>query len=196
MRLASGIDVPLASRYDGAMKKLRFKLHEGRLLAESWDAVRRFVLERDRHTCQRCLVTARSLWERVGVVSMHIHHLTPRCVGGSDYPTNLMTLCPQCHKAEHSGRNGLAPKDRCGYPDVIARFVEAGVAETAQKIMRCADRVARNHNGTISADKLGKSNDWFRKRPALVDAALDLLAEEGLLLLRTGRRGRNFDVVA
>lgn len=32
---------------------------------------------------------------------LHRHHIVPRHVGGSDDPSNLIVLCPNCHTAAH-----------------------------------------------------------------------------------------------
>ncbi|WP_135852777.1 HNH endonuclease [Halorussus salinus] len=55
--------------------------------------LRAFVLERDDHTCQSCGVTGAEL-TRSG---LHIHHIEPVYSGGQNAPSNLVTLCPQCH---------------------------------------------------------------------------------------------------
>ncbi|MFT8257815.1 MAG: HNH endonuclease [Candidatus Symbiodolus clandestinus] len=44
-----------------------------------------------------------------------IHHIIPRREGGSDEPSNLMLLRPNCHRQLHHGRRdraGLSAKDR------------------------------------------------------------------------------------
>lgn len=37
-----------------------------------------------------------------GRVARHIHHIKPRCQGGTDHPNNLLMLCQKCHTAHHS----------------------------------------------------------------------------------------------
>ena len=32
-----------------------------------------------------------------------MHHIKPRIEGGSDHPSNLVTLCPNCHALIHAG---------------------------------------------------------------------------------------------
>lgn len=51
------------------------------------------IRERDGNTCARCGSTDR----------LAVHHLTRRADGGTDTPTNLLTLCHDCHQAEHHG---------------------------------------------------------------------------------------------
>lgn len=33
-----------------------------------------------------------------------IHHIVPKAKGGSDYPTNLTYICPNCHRLAHFKR--------------------------------------------------------------------------------------------
>lgn len=32
---------------------------------------------------------------------LQVHHVVPRREGGSDFPDNLITLCPKCHAQAH-----------------------------------------------------------------------------------------------
>lgn len=44
--------------------------------------------------------------------SLEIHHIVPRCEGGSHDPSNLTLRCGSCHRAHHEGRlniSGIAP---------------------------------------------------------------------------------------
>jgi 5-methylcytosine-specific restriction endonuclease McrA len=63
-------------------------------------AVRREVLQRDRHRCQGpgCANTR----------FLEIHHIIPRVQGGSHDPDNLVTLCSACHRHLHTGGASLA----------------------------------------------------------------------------------------
>ena len=56
-----------------------------------WRAVRRAVLERDCHRCQRCGIAL------AGDQDAHVHHIVPKREGGSDHPTNLRALCAYCN---------------------------------------------------------------------------------------------------
>lgn len=51
-----------------------------------WKVVRQMVLERDGRRCQAC-----------GGWGGQVHHIVARRRGGSDDPSNLMTLCGPCH---------------------------------------------------------------------------------------------------
>ena len=41
-------------------------------------------------------------------VARHIHHMNPRCQGGTDHPNNLLALCQKCHVAHHSKQGDFA----------------------------------------------------------------------------------------
>jgi hypothetical protein len=57
---------------------------------DTWQKVRRIVLERDDFTCQVCGNTN---------VRLDVHHITPRRDGGDDSVDNLITVCNAvCHK--------------------------------------------------------------------------------------------------
>jgi hypothetical protein len=44
----------------------------------------------------------------------HVHHKTPRSMGGPDTPDNLQYLCVKCHRAIHSRHNHFAEWGRRG----------------------------------------------------------------------------------
>lgn len=59
-------------------------------LSDEWMRLRRFVLKRDNYICLRCD-------DRYKIAGLTCHHLMPRAEGGSDDPSNLVTLCTTCH---------------------------------------------------------------------------------------------------
>lgn len=63
--------------------------------------IRRAVLARDRHRCRRkgCHHTR----------FLDIHHLVPRARGGTNHPSNLVTLCSACHRLAHRKGMDLTP---------------------------------------------------------------------------------------
>ncbi|SDR06207.1 HNH endonuclease [Natronobacterium texcoconense] len=62
---------------------------------------RRVVLERDNHECQLC----GNLGERAGgETTLHLHHRRSPLEGGSNEPSNILTLCDECHHHHHSSR--------------------------------------------------------------------------------------------
>jgi len=56
-----------------------------------YNFVRAAVLFRDQNRCRICGAEG----------SRDVHHIKPRWLGGIDHPFNLVTLCTECHKAEH-----------------------------------------------------------------------------------------------
>jgi ATP-dependent DNA helicase RecQ len=56
--------------------------------------MRETVLSRDKYKCVECGIPCTS-------AEADVHHLLPRSAGGSDEPSNLVTLCDGCHAAYH-----------------------------------------------------------------------------------------------
>lgn len=76
---------------------IRFNLLSGttknlRLEPEEWEGLRSGILEEDKYLCRMCLTDSR---ER------HVHHIVPLSKYGSNHPTNLITLCYDCHSKVH-----------------------------------------------------------------------------------------------
>lgn len=55
-----------------------------------------YVRDRDNHTCQLCGATK---------CQIQVHHILPRTNGGSDKPSNLISLCGNCHGKVHVNHN-------------------------------------------------------------------------------------------
>ena len=58
----------------------------------SFTNIRYFVMHRDKHTCRKCGAKD---------VPLHVHHMLPEKQGGTNNPSNLITLCTKCHMAHH-----------------------------------------------------------------------------------------------
>lgn len=56
--------------------------------------VREYVLYRDNHVCQLCKGKSK---DRV----LHVHHIVFKRYGGTDKPSNLITLCNSCHTSKN-----------------------------------------------------------------------------------------------
>lgn len=68
-----------------------------------WRATCKAVDTRDGKACRAC--DKRSDPEATGLLARgHRHHLVYRSAGGPDTPENLVTLCAECHAAEHANR--------------------------------------------------------------------------------------------
>lgn len=62
--------------------------------ASAWRMIRRGVIARDGGRCRIC---GKDL-SRVPSWLTEVHHVQPRSEGGSDHPSNLITLCIMCHR--------------------------------------------------------------------------------------------------
>jgi len=84
-----------ANRYEKGMKRHRYivrhKKKHGRI--RNWKDLERVVFARDKYKCQKCNVRK----------DLVVHHIKPQrlCPKRIYDPSNCMTLCPDCHKAEH-----------------------------------------------------------------------------------------------
>ncbi|MDD1748176.1 MAG: HNH endonuclease [Methanomassiliicoccales archaeon] len=60
----------------------------------AWRMIRSGVIERDGRRCRVCGkdLSAVPSW------LTEVHHVRPKAQGGSDHPSNLITLCVMCHK--------------------------------------------------------------------------------------------------
>ncbi len=67
--------------------------------------VKTYVLHRDEYKCQS---------KRKGPHSekLHVHHIQFRSLGGTDAPSNLVTLCERCHEELHEGLWEYKPRKK------------------------------------------------------------------------------------
>lgn len=65
-----------------------------------YQTVKQFVLARDNYTCQVCKKKNGKLC---------VHHIIYRCLGGTNIPSNLITVCSECHTAANH-KNGILAK--------------------------------------------------------------------------------------
>jgi hypothetical protein len=59
---------------------------------ETWEIIRRGILKRDNCHCQGCNASG---------LRVDVHHIIPVSAGGGDDPSNLITLCLDCHARIH-----------------------------------------------------------------------------------------------
>jgi hypothetical protein len=69
-----------------------------RLRRMLWPKVHITILRRDRFTCQDCGRQGRQVVAGK-LRGLEVHHIIPRSEGGTDHPTNLKTVCIECHKS-------------------------------------------------------------------------------------------------
>lgn len=67
----------------------------------NWNNVKYYVLARDNYTCQVCHKKHKKL---------NVHHIIFRSKGGSDRPSNLITVCTDCHTTKNHQPGGILYK--------------------------------------------------------------------------------------
>lgn len=84
----------------------------------SWQSVRAQVLQRDGFKCVECGTATKN-------ADTDVHHLLPRSAGGTDDPSNLVTLCDGCHAAHHPKlAGGLARRAMERWAVRLARWLD------------------------------------------------------------------------
>lgn len=71
------------------------------MAAEVSKSTRKWVLHRDRNTCQAKMLPGRCC------ETLTMHHLVPRHAGGSNRRTNLLTVCRHHHNGIHDPANAV-----------------------------------------------------------------------------------------
>lgn len=93
------------------------------------------VLRRDNYTCRYCRSTDGALT---------VDHVTPRSLGGSDDPSNLVACCKDCN----AGKSSAAPDASL-------------VAEVTDDAIRHAERIKQAYK--IIVEQLGEQDDYIRE---------------------------------
>jgi ATP-dependent DNA helicase RecQ len=135
----------------------------------NWTRIREAVLARDGHRCRNCGGLGHG-------ADLDVHHLIPRAAGGSDDPSNLITLCDGCHAARHPNLQ---------------------VALSRRMIERWAVRVAqwldRQHELPDELSDLTSALRLFRKqrlREGQLEAVLTALHGDSMLVVRPTGSGK------
>jgi len=68
--------------------------HSSSAVSADWVDIREAVLRRDNYKCLECGTHCHA-------AEADVHHVLPRSAGGTDEPSNLVTLCDGCHAAHH-----------------------------------------------------------------------------------------------
>ena len=84
--LVSELSKLLVESSDSIDEDLKTKMRKSAF----WPVMRAVVFERDDYKCRLC--------GGDGGGKLHVHHIVKRKLGGKDDQTNLVTLCPPCHK--------------------------------------------------------------------------------------------------
>jgi 5-methylcytosine-specific restriction protein A len=68
----------------------------------TWRALRKTIIHRDGGLCQEC--KRNGLYRRGAIVD----HIQPKAWGGTDDPSNLQLLCPECDRIKTASEGGGA----------------------------------------------------------------------------------------
>lgn len=80
-----------------------------------FENIKQYVLTRDKRTCQHCGKTETRL---------EVHHIKFRSQGGTDNPSNLITLCSKCHKDLHSNKIFINKAIKEYKPNIFMSFIK------------------------------------------------------------------------
>jgi ATP-dependent DNA helicase RecQ len=139
---------------------------DGLAVKANWNTIRTFVLKRDGYRCVECGASQ----------NLHVHHLVPRHLGGSDEPANLITLCAGCHATRHPTLQvKLARRLLERWAIRLARLFDQ-----ARELPDEADRLA------VALRVLGKE----RFREGQLDVVLAALRGESVLVIRPTGSGK------
>lgn len=82
------------------LNKLQSGIESYDIYSNEWDEISHAIRERDGFKCRRCGATIEEL--KVIGSYLTVHHIIPRKKGGSNWPSNLITLCIACHREVES----------------------------------------------------------------------------------------------
>jgi ATP-dependent DNA helicase RecQ len=133
------------------------------LIEGDWLKIRESILRRDKFKCVEC-------GKPCNRGEADIHHLLPRSAGGSDEPSNLITLCDGCHAAHH--------------PKLAAGLARRAIEQWAVRLARWLDR-----EGTVPE----QSQNFG---PALRLFGLDRFRDGQLPVVQAALTGRSLLVVS
>lgn len=101
------------------------------------------VLRRDAHTCRYCGAKAPD-------VTLHVDHVAPKSLGGTDDPSNLVTACKDCNL----GKSSTAPDQA-----MVADVDESAAMWVVARTRAAEKRGAANHARKAMQDVF--LNDWM-----------------------------------
>lgn len=106
-----GVDISARNEVDNEDERSKKeKIAKAKKYQFEFEEVRPLILERDNNKCNKC---GRS-------ELLDVHHIVYRSAGGTNEPSNLLTLCAVCHAEEHKGESI--------YPIMALRIKRIGVA--------------------------------------------------------------------
>lgn len=76
-------------------------------------SVRQYVLYRDKHQCVNC---------KQDNVPLEVHHIKLRSKGGTEKPSNMVSLCIDCHEKLHKGKIQLSRRSLKYWTNKVYKF--------------------------------------------------------------------------
>lgn len=132
-----------------------------------WEDSREIALKRDNRKCRNCDAES----------NIHVHHLIPRYLGGSDDPENLITLCSACHAQHHPTLQMALSKS----------IIEKWAIRLAQ-LLDFSNEIPQDMDKVRIALKL-LSKDQFRE--GQLEIVLAALRNESMLVIRPTGSGKS-----
>jgi hypothetical protein len=126
----------------------------GRSYSGDWRKICNRVKKRDHWTCQKCQIRGGT----AGTAELHVHQIVPRSKSGEDSTDNLITLCEDCHRREHS--------HQIESPDTTITSSDSTPSSSRLSTSNSGDSFATNSDSAESASGYGEShsvnrtNDW------------------------------------
>ena len=80
----------------------------------AWDRLRKQILARDNYLCQACLRAAKVTALCMKPRDHAVDHIKPKAQGGTDHPSNLESLCSDCHDTKTDRDEGRLRRREVG----------------------------------------------------------------------------------
>lgn len=112
-------------------------------------------------------------------LSKHTHHKKPQALGGTDHPSNLVDLCPNCHDALHNAAYKLAN------PKHSATKVKDQISIIYRDNLRAAQTCWEL--ALLVRDEMLKSSDMGQDPNSLTSVSTIIRAEHKMDLARVAK---------
>lgn len=119
-----------------------------------FENVKAYVLHRDNYKCQAGKSGCSN--------KLHIHHIQFRSNGGTDKPSNLITLCEKHHDQLHKGKlkNNFTPTSKKRKAETVMSIIRKRLLSHYPKAIETFGYVTKKNRYTLGIDK-SHANDAF-----------------------------------